>query len=201
MITEELKQYVEEQLNIAVPVGSIHCFATTKIPENFLPCDGRELLVTQYKELHGLIGNTFGGGDKTFCLPDLQGQFIRGWDKEGNIDPERIIGSEQEDSLQGHSHDVECRSTKTDVSGNHSHKLHREEHGGGMGITFYSYNKEPYCSSTEYTEDYISGGYHAHSFTADVSVLGVDTQKFGTVRVSTETRPKNIALLYCIKVK
>lgn len=57
-------------------VGEIRLLAFSKYaPENFLPCDGRELQVTEYELLHAVIGTTYGGrGEATFCVPDLRGR-------------------------------------------------------------------------------------------------------------------------------
>ena len=95
-----------------IPIGCVLCFATQKIPDGFLPCDGRELSKSAYREQYALIGNTWGETTSTFFLPDLRGLFVRGWDDGNGIDPEsgadsiRIFGSEQADSFQGHAHDL-----------------------------------------------------------------------------------------------
>ena len=48
-------------------------------PSQWLPCDGRLLLTSQYPLLQALIGNTSGGdGQTNFALPDLQGRFPMG---------------------------------------------------------------------------------------------------------------------------
>ncbi|MFO1430185.1 MAG: phage tail protein [Candidatus Competibacteraceae bacterium] len=44
----------------------------TKIPANWLPCDGRALQMAQYQALTALIYTTFGGSGNTFNLPDLR---------------------------------------------------------------------------------------------------------------------------------
>lgn len=55
-------------------VGEIRLFAFDQYaPENFLPCDGRSLPISQYQVLYTLIGTTYGGdGVNTFNLPDLR---------------------------------------------------------------------------------------------------------------------------------
>ena len=48
-------------------------------PNQWLPCDGRLLLIREHSQLHALIGNTYGGdGHTSFALPDLQGRFPMG---------------------------------------------------------------------------------------------------------------------------
>ena len=61
---------------------------------------------TKYKRLFKRIGIKFGSGDgiDTFNVPDLRGEFIRGWDHERGIDVGRDFGSFQEDQMQTHRH-------------------------------------------------------------------------------------------------
>lgn len=54
-------------------------------PDGYLKCDGKEYKINDYKNLAEQIKNEFGsynyfGGDgiKTFSVPDLQGEFLRG---------------------------------------------------------------------------------------------------------------------------
>ncbi len=43
--------------------------------DNWLPCDGRLVKITDYQALYALIGNTYGGDlSTTFGLPDLRGR-------------------------------------------------------------------------------------------------------------------------------
>ena len=62
------------------PIGSILPFGGTTAPNGFFLCNGQALSRTEYKELFGVIGTSFGAGDgsTTFNLPDLRGEFLRG---------------------------------------------------------------------------------------------------------------------------
>lgn len=56
-------------------LGQIILFAGPKTPDNWVPCDGRTLSVSQYQALFSLIGVTYGGdGVNTFGIPDLRGR-------------------------------------------------------------------------------------------------------------------------------
>src|SRR5690242_9744801 len=56
-------------------IGSIILFAFPRIPDNFLPCDGRALPIATFSALFSVIGTTYGGdGAMTFNLPDLRGR-------------------------------------------------------------------------------------------------------------------------------
>ncbi|KAK3606825.1 hypothetical protein CHS0354_018419 [Potamilus streckersoni] len=53
-----------------------------------------------------LVQSLYGVGDgaTTFRLPDLRGEFIRGWDNGRGVDRERLQGSSQADVFQHHQH-------------------------------------------------------------------------------------------------
>lgn len=89
----------------------------------WLYCDGAAYACQDYPELHGVIGNAYGGDDQTFNVPDLRGRFMRG--VNGDAPPEsgdpcaaqrtasgpgntgnsgNRVGSLQRDAYQGHEH-------------------------------------------------------------------------------------------------
>ncbi|MDH1976522.1 phage tail protein [Aliarcobacter butzleri] len=92
----------------SVSIGSIETFAgvAAKIPEGYLLCNGQEISRTAYKDLFDVIGTTYGAGDgsTTFNVPDLRGEFIRGFDAGRGVDSGRILGSWQVDELKSHKH-------------------------------------------------------------------------------------------------
>lgn len=49
-------------------------WAMNWVPEGWTICDGRSLSVNQYQALYSLIGNTYGGNNVNFNLPDLRGR-------------------------------------------------------------------------------------------------------------------------------
>ena len=54
-----------------------------------------------------------------FNLPDLRGQFIRGFDSGAGIDPGRTLGSTQNDDFKSHDHATKVhRTQKSDNSTN-----------------------------------------------------------------------------------
>ncbi len=80
-----------------VPVASIFYLATSTVPSGYLECNGANVNRTTYANLFALIGTTYGTGDgsTTFTLPDLRGEFVRGWDHSRGIDTNRSIGTSQ----------------------------------------------------------------------------------------------------------
>lgn len=67
-----------------IPVGTITPFvsSTNAVPWGWLPCDGRTVSGVTYPELSALIGNTYGGTDPNFKVPDYTGQTLY-----GSVDP------------------------------------------------------------------------------------------------------------------
>ncbi|AEI76704.1 phage tail protein [Cupriavidus necator N-1] len=61
---------------------------------------------TVYSDLWNEIGSTFGAGDgsTTFNLPELRGEFLRGWDDGRGVDAGRAFGSAQASQNLEHTH-------------------------------------------------------------------------------------------------
>ncbi|MEJ1390130.1 MAG: phage tail protein [Candidatus Sedimenticola sp. (ex Thyasira tokunagai)] len=139
--------------------GTVSAFAMTAVPAGWIECNGATLSRTTYADLFAKIGTTYGAGDgsTTFHLPDLRGEFIRGWDHGRGVDAGRAIGSSQTDDLKSHSHTLTASSTIEGTSSD----IDRND---GIG----SSTSRPRSISTNAT-----GG--------------------------SETRPRNIALMICIK--
>lgn len=87
---------------LSVPVGTIFYLAGNVLPAGYLKCNGAELSRTLYSDLFDQIGATYGVGDgsTTFLLPDLRGEFIRGWDDGRGVDSNRVFGSFQADLIK-----------------------------------------------------------------------------------------------------
>lgn len=151
-----------------LPPGIIGWFARSTAPAGWLKANGAAISRTTYAALFAEIGITFGAGDgsTTFALPDLRGEFLRGWDDGRGIDAGRALGSGQLDQLQGHLHDL---SNQVRTNG-----------GGGTGSGNLRTNSDGSAS--------ITAG-------APYAAEGAN----GTPRVGAETRPRNLALLACIK--
>jgi microcystin-dependent protein len=61
-------------------LGEIRAFASD-LPQNWLPCDGRELAINGNQALFSTLGTRYGGnGRTTFALPDLRGRVVAGAD-------------------------------------------------------------------------------------------------------------------------
>jgi phage-related tail fiber protein len=90
-----------------VPTGSIQAMATATVPLGYLKANGQTVSRTTFARLFAVIGTTFNTGGESasdFRLPDLRGEFIRGWDDARGVDSGRVLGSAQADELKAHTH-------------------------------------------------------------------------------------------------
>lgn len=124
--TKEELAYINNELNIAkksiVPVGVIYPFggSNEKVPDGYLPCDGRAVSRTQYSALFNVIGTAFGNGDNvsTFNVPDMRecvpvgiGTRSSGVAAHDTYD----LGQFKDDQFKSHSHGAEI------TGGEHGH--------------------------------------------------------------------------------
>lgn len=178
----------------SVPAGTVNYAAGNTPPAGYLKCDGAQVSRTQYPELFAAIGTIYGPGDgsNTFNLPDLRGEFIRGLDDGRNLDEGRVLGSEQMDQIQGHGH-VDLGHTHADAG--HNQPTFNLNYGtwynyelGGSGGGSLIWNFWGY---------YTIGYAQIQSASADIS--NPKNTEFGNVNYGSETRPRNVALMACIK--
>ena len=124
--TKEELAYVNNELNIAkksiVPVGVIYPFggSNEKVPDGYLPCDGRAVSRTQYSALFNVIGTSFGNGDtiNTFNVPDMRESVPVGIGTRSSgvstHDP-YTLGQFKDDQFKSHNHDAKI------TGGEHGH--------------------------------------------------------------------------------
>lgn len=177
------------------PIGTIQAFAFESIPQGWLLCNGQALKKEDYPELYRAIGISFGSNRKgEFCVPDLRSNFVRGWDERV-----RKFGSYEDDALQGHVHIPSCSK-----SGDHYHHIGYHHYKTCEANTFYSTYQHKhvwdYDDRINKKGDYKTSrnGGHKHDIAIGIPSSADD---YGEIRMDIETRPKNVALLYCIKAK
>jgi len=78
-----------------VPIGTVMHFAASTAPAGWFECAGQPLDTKLYADLFKAIGYTYGGSGNNFNLPDLRGEFVRGWDHGAGVDSVRAFGSKQ----------------------------------------------------------------------------------------------------------
>lgn len=88
------------------PSGTIVAFGGQNPPAGWLECNGATVSRSSYPALFAALGTNWGAGDgsTTFGLPDLRGQFLRGWDHGRGLDPSRGFATTQADSVEAHNH-------------------------------------------------------------------------------------------------
>jgi len=173
------KKYVDDEIadipaaTDLTPAGTVIYTARSTAPTGYLKANGDAVSRTTYATLFSAIGTTYGGGDgsTTFNLPDLRGEFVRGLDDGRGVDTSRTLGSSQGDATALPNNDF-----TTSNPGNHSHS-----YSGGDRQNLESGGQSQPVSQGGNTTG--AAGAHTHT------IGGGDA----------ETRPRNIALLACIK--
>lgn len=200
MLTEDDLIKIKELLgNYILPIGTIIIFSSKIPPDGFLECDGRWISKFEYQQLYSILGGTFGENDAMFRLPDLRGKFVRGYDSSNRIDPQRIFGDYQDDALQGHTHKTEWSSQETSESGEHSHLFHADHYDRWTN----NYNSSDHVHANkdfnnQFNKKTNVAGLHKHQL-PDIILGEICSSKYGKIKIGVETRPKNIALTFCIR--
>ena len=166
------------------PVGTVIWYAGSSAPGGYLKCNGDAIangsgttqgITANFSALYAIVGAN---------LPDLRGEFIRGWDDGKGTDSGRSIRSTQTEAYKSHNHDASA-----------AHDVDDPGHAHDMTV------RGP--SDSESTA--IAGGKSDHSLTSSrpshSETTGIDIDIAVTVEAEggTETRPRNVALLACIK--
>ncbi|WP_308222270.1 phage tail protein [Escherichia coli] len=81
----------------ALPVGVPVPWPSATPPTGWLKCNGAAFSAEEYPELAKAY--------PTNKLPDLRGEFIRGWDDGRGVDAGRALLSLQDDSFEAHRHE------------------------------------------------------------------------------------------------
>ena len=91
-------------IDAGAPAGSIIYHAGSSAPSGYIKANGASLSTSTYSALFSAIGYTYGGSGGSFNVPDLRGEFIRGWDDGRGVDSGRSFGSYQADDFGSHTH-------------------------------------------------------------------------------------------------
>jgi hypothetical protein len=195
--------------SVTVP-GTVISYAGDTCPGGYLAADGTSYPIDSYSSLASALVSSsngkfiWGGADsKHFYVPDLRGQFLRGVDPTAVVDQNAstrtnyagatvggVVGSYQADQMQGHKHSISDPG--------HSH-LTALNYGAGA-----SYNGWPsaqgYLGINGTGAQSNNGAGYTSSVATNIAVQGPSFDGIsGSPRVGIETRPKNMAVLYCIK--
>lgn len=186
------RQTGDARYRVAIPVEFAAFWGITTAPTGYLKANGAAVSVATYANLLGLYcgdsnnatadwgyrctnpaspGASRSTGGTHIVLPDARGEFLRGWDDSRGIDTSRNMWLAQAQAIQSHTHGV------TDIG--HTHALAGGPNAPGTGTV------APAAQSGN--AGAISG--------IDPSVTGISINSTG----GTETRPRNLAFLICVK--
>jgi len=105
--TAASKGYVDATVGASVLPGQIVMWGTSTPPAGWLECNGQS--TSGHPNLIALFGAN---------LPDLRGEFIRGWDSNNparGVDPGRTILSSQAQDIQPHTHSYDKPTTTASI--------------------------------------------------------------------------------------
>ena len=177
------------QIVNGVPTGAVFCVAVATIPTGYLECNGAAVSRTTYAALFSFIGTQYGAGNgsSTFNLPDLRGEFVRGFDNGRGVDSGRGIGSSQGGQNLSHDHDADASATSnvSDPGHRHPSRGYGNDDDGGNQFTGSGNNDV----RNNAIEDATTGISVATNVSIDVDNEG-----------GNEARPRNVAMMYIIKV-
>jgi len=180
------------QVVAGVPSGAVFCIAVASVPSGYLECNGAAVSRTTYAALFAVIGTQYGSGNgsSTFNIPDLRGEFIRGFDNGRGVDSGRSVASSQSHQHPQHDHAVSASSSSSVTDPGHTHTANYGQgnlvsSGGAFGLR------------DSGTANRINSNNTGISVSTSTSIS--QSQRGGTSN-SSETRPRNIAMMYVIKV-
>ena len=174
-----------------VPSGSVFCMAVATVPSGYLECNGAAVSRSTYAVLFAVIGTAYGtgNGSTTFNLPDLRGEFVRGFDNGRGVDSGRSIASSQSSQFGQHNHNVSASSSSSVTDPGHKHTMNFNlgnliSSGGAFGM------------KDSGTADRMNTATTGISVSTSTSIS--QSNRGGTSN-SSETRPRSIAMMYVIK--
>ncbi|WP_323600724.1 phage tail protein [Pseudomonas putida] len=184
LATTKALRTLKDSLDDAL-VGMVTFFDMDSPPPGWLRANGASVSRTTYARLFSRIGARHGSNSSTtFNLPEVRGEFIRGWDDGRGIDPGRVLGSWKDSQNLVHDH-----TGSVLPGGEHSHALEGEDVGGtgNLNATGNATIADAQGKGTlmNYGKTLVDGE-HGH---------GIDIDPSG----GNESRPRSIAFLACIK--
>jgi microcystin-dependent protein len=210
------------------PVGGFVYVPGITPPQGFIKANGSLLSRTGYAALWTFAQSSSnmaisdgartvgqfspGDGSTNFRVPDLRGQFLRALDDAAGVDAGRALGSSQADGFGSHSHTASSgtisadhyhsfadSSSSTSSAGSHAHTVNERLANIGAGsipiATDYAAAQDTMPTST--------AGAHAHTVAVSGNTGYSSANHTHAITVNpiggAETRPKNLAMLACIK--
>lgn len=157
-----------------IAAGLIIFNGSSTVPSGWLECDGSAISRTTYANLFAAIGTAWGAGNgsTTFNVPELRGEFPRGWDHGRGVDIGRAFASAQSGMVGPHTHPI------TDPGHDHDQKG-----SGSPGAV----------TTAKYETTLTAGATQATKTASNTTGITINNN------TGTETRPRNVAVMFVIK--
>jgi microcystin-dependent protein len=194
--------------SLLVPPGAVLPFASAVTPSGWLAANGNVVpngigtvqgVTANFAALFAVVGTTYGAAG---TLPDLRGYFVRGSGTNSDGMASGTFGQKQADAFKSHSHTGSTgaggdhtHTASTNTAGNHSHGYSAPNSYQQDTTNSPAHGKRATSNANLNTS---AAGDHSHTVTIGAAGNHSHTVTIGA-EGGTETRPKNIALLYCIK--
>ncbi|WP_419783933.1 phage tail protein [Maridesulfovibrio sp.] len=199
--------------NNGIPIGGVIPWPAGVVPEHYLECNGQS--TAGYPELAAAIGGN---------VPDLRGEFVRGWDHGKGTDSGRSLMSSQNAAMQSHSHGVHIPVSVTvpvslSVSTRVSMTVSTSGGGGGtLWVNDGSNNGGGHngirglveVHGRAHTPVSVGGGSSGGgsgtgtgygSASGSGTGTAVVSGSTGTAGSGSETRPRNVSMMYIIRAE
>lgn len=166
-----------------IPAGSVYWYAGQTPPAGWFYANGATLLIATYPDLYAAIGRIYTSlatPANSFQIPDLRGQFLRGWDNRATdgVDSGRVFGSSQNSQNLSHNHGLQMPTV------------------GYAGVQFGGQREAIAVPTSQMTSS-------GRPNNGTIQMEDPDNQVSGSTPVrlagGTESRPVNYALLPIIK--
>ena len=185
------------QIVAGVPTGSVFCLAVNTVPTGYVKCNGASYSRTgTYAALFAIIGTTYGAVDSNnFNVPDLRGEFVRGFDDSRGVDNGRSINDPQGAQNDSHNHSVSITTNTASLTGTITKISETYASGGGTASGVFTKGTSFNATNTPSRVDSSPAGSFSMDASHSHSVSGNTANQGGN-----ESRPRNIAMLYIIKI-
>jgi microcystin-dependent protein len=178
----------------SVPPSTVVYVAQSSAPAGWLKANGAQVSRTTYAALFAAVGTAFGAGDgsTTFNLPDLRGEFLRGWADGRAVDTGRAFAGFQDQAYLSHSHGVGDPGHAHGVGDpGHAHGYTRTDPTGSAPVNFGA----QVGVTTTIAQPWVGTGAAGTGIWIGAAATGIWIGAAG----GAETRPRNVALLAIIK--
>ncbi len=152
--------------DINVPVGVPVPYPHRYTPPGYLTCNGQSF----DKSLYPMLAEAYPAGR----VPDLRGEFIRGWDDSRGVDSGRVCGTWQGDAIQN-------------ITGGFTIRRHR---------SWSQLENVTGCFNSKFNS---ASGLAVNQSAGETGADNVTFDASRVVRTASETRPRNVAFNYIVR--